>query len=490
MSKTHTSLKQEQFVIPDDKNDRRKIVRQDRIPVPEKKVFLLINKNKIEVLNVSSFGISTVVTEEDSDKITPFFEKGEVLEAILYFEDIEIQTITIRLVRNEPFVLSVFKDRNLGFEVTGQPISIDCIKAMELTDNLIQSTKDNYNESQDIPNDFKLLVYEMKDFLDYLRTRISEIEKNAPNGSESQNSDFRLSVTQMISDYLSNIIPNNYRMIPKMLENVDENTMQASTKFIRHHLGSFIYRAPFAQRAFYKPLGYAGDFEMMNHLYRGESVGETLFDQCMHRYLIEEPAAQAVKNRSRYLLQKIFSAVEKSKNEKIRVLAVASGPAKEIQLFLNDNFKFKNKKIEFVCIDQDAESLKHAQKEILSIERFAKTGHQFKFLNLAIKNILVNGLPENNFDLIYTAGLFDYFTDSVAISAAKSLYNGLAESGELIIGNFCKSNPTRALMEIILDWHLIYRTRDDLLRIFGQIGKTVEIEQEQLGINLFALINK
>ena len=52
-----------------------------------------------------------------------------------------------------------------------------------------------------------------------------------------------------------------------------------------------------AARFFHKPLGYAGDFEMMNMLYRNESLGDTLFGQALSRVILDCDAARAVRHR-------------------------------------------------------------------------------------------------------------------------------------------------------------------------------------------------
>ena len=52
---------------------------------------------------------------------------------------------------------------------------------------------------------------------------------------------------------------------------------------------------PFAARCFHKPLGYAGDFEMMNMLYRNESLGDTLVGRSLSRVLLDSDAGQAVR---------------------------------------------------------------------------------------------------------------------------------------------------------------------------------------------------
>ena len=210
----------------------------------------------------------------------------------------------------------------------------------------------------------------------------------------------------------------------------------------------------------------------------------------MHKYFIEEPAARAVKNRCEYLHTKIEDIVKNSKSDVIKILAVASGPAMEQQIFLKNAVKYSNKKIEFTCIDQDEESLKHAQREIQAAERFARSGFKFKFINLAIKNIIIKGLPEKDFDLIYSAGLFDYFTDPVAQAAGSKLFDSLKPGGKLIIGNFSKDNPTQTLMELVLDWYLIHRSSEELNALFLPLTNKIEIEKEDLGINLFAVIHK
>jgi chemotaxis methyl-accepting protein methylase len=279
-----------------------------------------------------------------------------------------------------------------------------------------------------------------------------------------------------------------------MIAGKDDKIIMACKKFIRNQIGDLIYGAPFAYRAYNKPRGYAGDYEMMNHFYRNELVGSNLFNQCMHKYFIDEPAGMAVKNRVYYLLEKIKDTVIKSSKSKIRILSVASGPAMEQQLFLKEFAQLKDKcigkTIEFTSIDQDEESLKHAQHELLCLNRIVRSNCNFRFMNLAIKNIINQGLPEDDFDLVYTAGLFDYFTDPVAQLAAKKLFDGLNNDGNLIIGNFSMNNPSRPFLEMVLEWHLLYRSPDDLKRLFGNLSKSIVIEQEKLGINLFAVIKK
>ena len=104
--------------------------------------------------------------------------------------------------------------------------------------------------------------------------------------------------------------------------------------------------------------------------------------------------------------------------------------------------------------------------------------------------MIAAGLPENDYDMIYSAGLFDYFTEPVAQMAAQRMVANLKPGGKLIIGNFSMENPSVAIMELGLDWNLIYRSKEDLERMFKGFGSKVHVEKEPLGVNLFVVIEK
>jgi chemotaxis methyl-accepting protein methylase len=227
---------------------------------------------------------------------------------------------------------------------------------------------------------------------------------------------------------------------------------------------------------------------MMKSVYRGENRGKTLFGKCMEKYFVSVPEAQAVRNRGLYLLEKIKSTAE-GPARPIKFMSVACGPAMEVQLLMKSHAEMLHENVEFHFVDQDIEALKECQRAIGHIARQTDAKCKFFFHNWAIKNIIENGLPQKGFDLIYSAGLFDYLSDPVAQFAARQLYSALKNQGQLIIGNFDISAPNRFGMSLVTDWNLIYRTREDMSRLFSPVGN-VAVEKEQLGINLFAVLNK
>lgn len=476
---TTKKMQQEFFEITENNGfSRARVIRQDRLPTEPQEVFLLINSIQFEVHNLSSFGVAIHANPRFEDKSDTAFS------ADLIYRDKKIQSLWLRFVREN--------DEIIAFESIQDAVQVDLIKALRKSYELIESFSSEKKSLAKLPSDFMKLTLEMKESLESLKKHLDNVEKSMTYESISENQLYRATLVESVASQLGKYIPDIYMKLPQTLQNTSEETRDIATKYIREKLGPFVYGAPFAARAYYKPRGYAGDYEMMNHLYRDEMAGASLFDQCMHKYFIDEPAGQAVKNRGQYLFNKLQTLLQNSKNKPLKIASIASGPAMEVQLLLKNLLQIPHtsQNIEFHFFDQDEESLKHAQKQIRTIDKFTKSGFSFYFHHLAIKNIIAQGLPIKNCDLVYSAGLFDYFTDPVAQLAAQKFLEACNSDGSTIIGNFSTLNPCVPFMEMVLDWHLIYRSEEDLHRIFKPVSGKVSVESEPLAINIFAVLKK
>ena len=268
------------------------------------------------------------------------------------------------------------------------------------------------------------------------------------------------------------------------------HTWRAASRYFHQRFGELIELSPLAARCFHKPRGYAGDFEMMNMVYRDESLGETLFGRSLSRVALDSDAGQAVRGRARYLADKVDAAARQGEPRRpARILSVAAGPAMELQLLLQDDTsRLEAGRTEITLLDQDAAALAHAHDRIHTLAAEAGSEVTLRCLRTSIKAVIAEGLDESN-DLIYSAGLFDYLDERAARRAGARLVAALAPHGRAVIGNFSVANPTRPFMELILDWPLHHRTPADLLELFGHLGRRVTVEQETTGVNLFAVID-
>ena len=91
------------------------------------------------------------------------------------------------------------------------------------------------------------------------------------------------------------------------------------------------------------------------------------------------------------------------------------------------------------------------------------------------------------YDLVWFAGLFDYFPAAIFVRSLRRLSRLLSPGGRIVVGNFCSTDPTRAFMDV-LDWHLHRRSASVLRRLAEAAGfpsDAVHVEREPLGVNLF-----
>lgn len=481
MNRGASSAKHEKFEIQDSTMpNRKKIIRQDRIEVEDDSCSVLIRGSHCRVSNYSAFGLAVETPQP--------LEIGQELENVVFISGgFEIANLHLKTVRVEKADDLFY----IGFEIVGEPINTHRVAAIQCAKNVIAKQAEESSLHKEAPPAFRQYVLEAKDWLDKFEGKIDAVENSANHDSSSETTAFFDTITQVVGEHFAEYFHPIFQQMAVTMKSFNEEQTKASVEFFRDRLKQYIYQAPFADRSYRKPLGYAGDYEMMNIIYRNEAAGQSLFAQCLHRFFVSEPAAKAVRNRSDYLCAKIVETFKSANPSKpLKFLSIASGPAFEVEKFLRVAKAFNGQAAEFHLLDQDENSLKYAQRRLEKLRRELGLNFEIKLFNQAIKNVITRGVAEGGYDLVYSAGLFDYFSDPVAQIAAQKLMNAVAPGGRLTIGNFDVSNPTRFLMELVLDWQLLYRSEEDMKRLFSQIPGQMTIEREGMGINLFCVIRK
>ena len=239
--------------------------------------------------------------------------------------------------------------------------------------------------------------------------------------------------------------------------------------YFRKQLFNYILSSKFMARTNLKPRGYSGDSEMMTMLYQNDYQGDSTFEKLMHKHPCEHPAAQAVRNRRRLVTRYLRELGEKahlSPENRLRILSVACGTAAEIDdilLVAEDCCKYR-----FTLFDQDRQALLDSADMIYQKEKDQNTKINVEYLNESVRTMLAASSLKGKwgqYDFIYSMGLFDYLTPPVAKAVLGKMYELLAPGGEMIIGNFHVSNPSKVYMEYWLDWVLYYRTEKDFLEL-------------------------
>ncbi|MCB0364190.1 MAG: class I SAM-dependent methyltransferase [Bdellovibrionaceae bacterium] len=460
-------------------NKPLQLIRQDRYYIEDEPCELLVDGKRLKVLDFSAFGIAV----DSPGKLPSGFEQHETQ---LIFEGVQVATPHLKLVRHE---VRDSGDYKLAFEVIGEPIHVERVQAVRSSREILNEHDQRFRQLDDLPEEARVLIYQLKDWLEELGERVNALAQGRDQTDSRRTFEFENTLIPIVGTYIGQEFPKHYSRLAQPLRDLPPESRKLLVELFRSKLCDIIHQSPFANRVFKKPLGYAGDFEMMNLIYKSENIGESLFARCLQYYSVREPAAQAVRNRADYLTHKLSSILDTRKDEPLKFLSVACGPAREWFNIVSEVQRFNDRKLKVDLIDQDSRALKYAQRQMKEMSAHHPNAVDFSFIHKAIKNVIARGV-EGQYDVIYCAGLFDYLSDPVAQLAATRLFASLAPGGTLIIGNFNVANPNEVIMDLALDWHLIYRSEKDLNSLFGHIGGALEIESENLDINLFCVIRK
>ncbi len=226
-------------------------------------------------------------------------------------------------------------------------------------------------------------------------------------------------------------------------------------KCLQHPVAKLLLQEPVTRWSFQKPRGYSGDAVLIDYMYRLKScaVNDSYLGKELNGYLSLTEAMSAVRWRSNHIAKEI-QKVQSELGRKIDVISVASGHLRELAYIDNASSTINR----FVCIDQDEQSNQLVRN----------TYNQHAFLEVideSINHVLKRKLEGQQFDFIYSAGLFDYLNDKVASRMIEILYTNLRPGGTMIIPNFLKGINEKAYMETFMKWNLVYRNEEDMLRL-------------------------
>jgi extracellular factor (EF) 3-hydroxypalmitic acid methyl ester biosynthesis protein len=275
----------------------------------------------------------------------------------------------------------------------------------------------------------------------------------------------------------------------RLVEGLGKTEGQRHGFYFRKQLWNILLLVPIMARTNLKPRGYAGDSEMMRMLYSQEYEGETTFAKVLHKHAIDQPAAEAVRNRRNTIARWFDSQFE---GEPVRMLSVACGPAYELVDILRRPAVAEN--LATTLFDQDQYALLEAARRVDDLERDIGKRVSVEYLRESVRTMLVAPRLRDRwgkFDLIYSMGLFDYLTPPVAKAVLARLFQLLNPGGEMMIGNFHVNNPNRRFMEYWLDWVIYHRTEEEFEALASDIpAEETSIELDSTGIQMFLRIRK
>lgn len=222
-----------------------------------------------------------------------------------------------------------------------------------------------------------------------------------------------------------------------------------------------------------KPHGYAGDYEIIERIYNGQTASQpdlAKWDTFFHL----ADGVNAVRNRA-----DVLNAIC-AEREPGSLLSVGGGPALDLRTVALS----RKPPEEIVLLDNDPNAIKRGTANLTHAGKTAGIRLRFECHN-ALKF-----RSDRKFDVIWSSGLFDYLVHKTAVFLVKRLKEAMSSKGVMVIGNFAVENASRAYCEVVGDWLLIHRTPQDLKAIAEAAGferKKLEVVADPTGVNLFLI---
>ncbi len=352
----------------------------------------------------------------------------------------------------------------------------------------------DWQASYRVIEEFKLWVADVHSFLMDLRLWCDQIELGVRSTPAGDRIELERDVVRAIAPELIGTLNTLFERFEPIASRIEEPLQPAHHSYIKRHLHPLVLCSPFAYRTFHKPLGYAGDYEMVNMILREPGEGSSLFAKLLNCWFISQPPAEAHRNRIDYLVGRI-------KDETLRVrqmgraasiFNLGCGPAGEVQRFMAESALAND--ANFLLLDFNDETLHFADTELKAAKRQhgRRTGLQLS--KRSVMQILKSGSRSSPavHDLVYCAGLFDYLPDRLCKELMNIFYDMLAPGGLLVATNVDCSNPIRNMLDYLLEWHLIYRNGQQMLKSVPDRAPKdcVAVFADVTSVNIFLEVRK
>jgi extracellular factor (EF) 3-hydroxypalmitic acid methyl ester biosynthesis protein len=354
-----------------------------------------------------------------------------------------------------------------------------------------------WQKSYRVLPEFKIVVADMQTFLQDMQLWLERVELGISALPSSEQAEMEHEIARQLAPEVVPVIANLFEKFEAASSHIDEDLIPAHHAFGKLQLQPFLMCSPFVWRTLTKPLGYAGDYEMVNMMLRDPLEGGSLFGKMINAYALQLPPIVAHRNRLAYLREQLVKETLRvtARGDTARVFNLGCGPAQEVQRFLAEDAV--SNRAHFTLADFNQETLEHTAKVLADLKRRHTRRTTILMQKQNVTQLIkaadrpVHRSPNDLYDVVYCAGVFDYLSDQVCQRLMDAFYDLLAPDGLLIVTNVDK-HPARHEMECFLEWNLIYRDANQMRTIVPRRAapENVLVRCDATGVNLFLEVRK
>jgi extracellular factor (EF) 3-hydroxypalmitic acid methyl ester biosynthesis protein len=353
-------------------------------------------------------------------------------------------------------------------------------------------------QCQRLPAEWRAAVGDLRLLIEDVRLEMDELERAETNDPLRRADEEAKLFERMRASWGSSFYA-SASALHEMSTSFDRRTAALARCYATAMLMPIMMACPLHRRAYEKPLGYAGDYRMMELCFAREPGGEGLFGRFLHTVGQNYTLARAVVARELVTREAIRLAAAAEGDGPVRILALAAGAAIELRRFLDETGPLR-RPIELFLLDQDRGAHETAHRHLT---RALLERHQGMLpvtvhcLHFSVRQLIRPQTSEEqrvvhetlaDLDLVYSAGLYDYLPERVAAALTQLLHSRIRGGGRLLLGNLVETPDSTWIMDYVWGWPLIYRTDETMLRLAEGLtpsGSRVGITRDATGRCLF-----
>lgn len=251
----------------------------------------------------------------------------------------------------------------------------------------------------------------------------------------------------------------------------------------------------FLERSLSKPRGYPGDYMMMEMGYESDSIEADGLAGGIDKVLFRRYRSVMCRKDKMKECLKISLSGKANDVDKLKVLTLAGGPAREWYELETEVGAALTGKVDLTYLDYDTEALEFSRKRLSSnrlisdlqvtsdsVLTFARSGDWSR--------------ERSSYNLIYAIGIADYFPDSLLSEILAKALSLLESNGKLIVAHKDANRFCFSLLDWFCDWTFYRREPEHFSRVLdaaiSQLGirATYIIERDETGEFMFFVVTK
>ncbi len=374
-------------------------------------------------------------------------------------------------------------------------VEVDFLSSVTGTTGDLKSQFANFmgewRSANKVQDPFKLVVADMGSMLSGVQHWLTGVDVGIRTTVTRRRDELEQEIFGEIENRVVEEVLPSMERFEEIAAEIDEAETAVHKSYVRRELHPLVLCSPFLYRTYTKPLGYAGDYEMVNMMLRNPYEGSSAFAKLLNFALLHTEPVVAHRNRIDYLVDTIRAeARRRVGRSRTRVFNLACGPAVEIQRMLREYEE--SDLVEIDLLDFNAETLEYTRERIQEARMAGGRETPVRYFQRSVHQLLraatQGGEDEfTGYDVVYCAGLFDYLSQRVCKRLVELFCTMAKPGGLVIVTNVAASNPRKAWMEYLMEWNLIYRDEAEMQDLVpdGLPVKRTDIRADSTGVNLF-----